>query len=136
MFQGSWRWLALCAGLAGCAAQAPGVMPDDPVAVQVGQAGPAVCPATAPAANAAGAAATNRARAAAGLAPVSPDPRLARVAAAHACDMAQRGRMTHLGTATTGPAMRLKQAGYQPSISAENIAAGPYSLSLGNPPLK
>ncbi|TGN61531.1 CAP domain-containing protein, partial [Paracoccus liaowanqingii] len=78
---------------------------------------------------AAGAAATNALRGPAGLVPVTPDPLLSRVAAAHACDMARRGRMTHLGSTTTGPAMRLKQAGYRPAISAENIAAGPFSLS-------
>ena len=34
--------------------------------------------------------------------------RLAEAAARHACDMAQRGRMTHIGSATPGPAPRVK----------------------------
>lgn len=115
--------------LAGCGAR-PDAAPTatDPHAVQVGAPGRAACIATAEAQNAAGAAATNRARARAGLPPVRPSPDLARVAAEHACDMARRGRMTHLGSSTTGPGMRLREAGYRPAISAENIAAGPFSL--------
>ncbi|MFN3277979.1 MAG: CAP domain-containing protein [Paracoccus hibiscisoli] len=122
--------LALAAAvLAGCAPQPEAPAAKDPYAVQVGPPGQATCLATAAAHNAAGAQATNRARARAGLPPVQPDPQLARVAAQHACDMALRGRMTHLGSTTTGPSMRLKQTGYQPSIAAENIAAGPFSLN-------
>lgn len=114
--------------LAGCAATPQAPTGTDPHAVQVGPPGPAQCAATAPDQNAMAAQVTNRARARAGLTPLRADPHLARVAARHACDMAQRGRMTHLGSTTTGPAMRLKQSGYQPTISAENIAAGPFSL--------
>ncbi len=113
----------------GCAPQPTAPTAKDPHAVQVGQPGQATCVATATAHNAAGAQATNIARARAGLPPVQANPQLARVAAQHACDMALRGRMTHLGSTTTGPSMRLKQTGYQPSIAAENIAAGPFSLN-------
>lgn len=122
--------LVLCGGgLAGCATTpTSAVTGTDPHAVQVGAPGEASCRATSASENATGAAATNLLRQGAGLTAVSASPHLARVAAAHACDMAQRGRMTHLGSKTTGPSMRLKQAGYQPSISAENIAAGPFSL--------
>ncbi|CAM3428150.1 CAP domain-containing protein [Paracoccus nototheniae] len=122
--------MMLCGVLAaGCAGTAPtGAKGTDPHAVQVGAPGAATCRPTTASENATGAAVTNQLRQQAGLAGVAPNPQLARVAAAHACDMAQRGRMTHLGDKTTGPAMRLKQAGYQPTISAENIAAGPYSL--------
>lgn len=125
----AWRVLGAAALLAGCGAPPTTVVGTDPHAVQVAEPGSARCLATADAHNAAGAAATNRARARSGLPPVMPDAHLARVAAQHACDMALRGRMTHLGTTTTGPSMRLKQSGYQPAISAENIAAGPFTLA-------
>lgn len=122
--------ILLGAAMLSACAQQPAPLPDtDPYAVQVGPPGIAQCIETAEAQNAIGAAATNRMRARTGLAPVKADPHLARVAAKHACDMALRGRMTHLGTKTTGPSMRLKQSGYQPTISAENIAAGPFTLS-------
>lgn len=100
----------------------------DPYAVQVGSPGEATCLATTPARNIAGAAATNRPRSGAGLPQVSPNPQLARAAAAHACDMARRGRMTHIGSTTSGPADRLRLLGYTPRITAENIAAGPFPL--------
>ncbi|WP_330450999.1 hypothetical protein FLP41_12330 [Paracoccus marcusii] len=50
---------------------------------------------------------------------------LARAAARHACDMAQRGRMTHAGSRSSGPSQRVKALGYAPTVTAENIAAGP-----------
>lgn len=96
--------------------------------VQASAPGTAQCVATTAAENARGAAATNQARQAHGLAPVRPDARLARVAAQHACDMAKRGLMSHGGSTTSGPGQRVKKAGYAPRITAENIAAGPFSL--------
>lgn len=120
----------LCAALlAGCATP-PG---DDtgnaaPRDAQAMTAGKATCLSTTPDQNSAGAAATSRVRSGAGLAAVRADPRLARAAAAHACDMARRGRMTHAGSATAGPGPRVKAAGYAPTVTAENIAAGPFSL--------
>ena len=36
--------------------------------------------------------------------------------------------MAHHGSATKGPSDRVKALGYQPSITAENIAAGPFDL--------
>lgn len=123
------RMLALCGmALAGCSASTAD-LGSDPYAVQVAEPGEATCLATSAAENADGAAATNRARSRSGLGPVTASPRLAEVAAAHACDMARRGRMTHIGTSTSGPAARVRAAGYAPSVTAENIAAGPYSLS-------
>lgn len=115
--------------LAACGTPRSGSGADDPYAVQVGDAGGATCLATSASANATGAAATNALRGQRGLSPVRPNPQLARVAAAHACDMAQRGRMTHIGSTTSGPGARLRAAGYQPRITAENIAAGPYNLT-------
>lgn len=71
---------------------------------------------------------TNAVRAAAGLAPLRLNPKLQKAAAQQACDMASRGVMEHRGTRSTGPGMRVKQLGYQPRITAENIAAGSSSL--------
>lgn len=117
--------------LSGCVAPEPSAGPakgHDPHDVQATAPGAATCPETTAAENAAGVAATNRVRRAKGLAPLTPDPVLALAAARHACDMAQRGRMTHAGTSTKGPAMRVKALGYRPALTAENIAAGPFSL--------
>jgi uncharacterized protein YkwD len=125
-----------CAGLAlvaaqlsACGAPPAGSTASDPHAVQVASPGEATCIATSRADNMTGAAATNAARRQAGLQPIQPSMALAQVAAGHACDMAQRGRMTHIGTSSSGPGDRLRAAGYRPSISAENIAAGPFSLN-------
>lgn len=122
--------LALGAALlAGCA-QAPDSAAGKGAAddVQVTDAGRATCLSTTPDQNRQGAEATNLVRRNAGLAPMRPVPLLARVAADHACDMARRGRMTHRGSSTKGPGPRVKAAGYAPSVTAENIAAGPFSL--------
>ena len=95
--------------------------------VQASPPGAAQCPSPSLAEQAAGVRATNVARTSAGLAPVRANATLAQAAAAHACDMAQRGRMTHTGTSTSGPAQRVKSLGYAPRVTAENIAAGPYN---------
>ncbi|WP_108500874.1 CAP domain-containing protein [Paracoccus indicus] len=89
-------------------------------------AGAPSCKPTNAALNAAGTAATNRARSAAGLPQVRANTLLAQVAADHACDMARRGQMTHRGSSTSGPAERVKARGYDTRITAENIAAGPF----------
>lgn len=99
----------------------------DPYAVQAIAPGDATCLKTSTAENRHGARATNAMRSRAGLPPVRANTLLAKVAAAHACDMAKRGRMTHLGTRTSGPGERVKKAGYRPMVTAENIAAGPFS---------
>ena len=131
----STRWTAIvlcCAGLASCAQTGTGTGigvkgAHDSRAVQVTDPGKAQCVNTTSGQNSHGAAATNAVRRNAGLPPVQPDPVLARVAAQHACDMAQRGRMTHIGSKTAGPGPRVKAAGYAPLVTAENIAAGPFS---------
>lgn len=97
--------------------------------IAVATAGRATCPATSAAMAATGLAATNAARAQAGLAPLRANAVLNRVAAAHACDMANRGTMTHVGTTTTGPMARARQMGYRPQTIAENIAAGRFELN-------
>lgn len=96
--------------------------------VQVVAAGAARCEITSKADNSAVAAATSSQRQAGGLAPVRANAKLAKAAAAHACDMARRGVMAHHGSSTKGPAQRVKAIGYRPAITAENIAAGPFSL--------
>lgn len=120
--------LPLCAVLAGCGGTATPPQAHDPYAVQVGQPGTAACIPTSTAENQRIAARTNAARRQAGLPPVQSNSLLAEVAARHACDMAERGRMTHIGSTTSGPGDRLRAQGYRPAISAENIAAGPFSL--------
>ena len=37
--------------------------------------------------------------------------------------------MAHRGSSSSGPAARVKALGYAPRLTAENIAAGPYSLN-------
>lgn len=95
--------------------------------VQASAPGEAQCFSPSAAEQATGVQATNAARARARLAPVQANSTLARAAAAHACDMAQRGRMTHVGSSTSGPGPRVKSLGYAPRVTAENIAAGPYN---------
>lgn len=119
----------LCLVMAGCATPPESPKEKDPYDVQVLHAGAAQCSATSDSENRIGAEATNNARAQAGLPPVRPNAVLARAAADHACDMAKRGRMTHIGSTTSGPGPRVKSLGYRPSLTAENIAAGPYDLN-------
>ena len=119
--------------LAGCGA--PGHSHFDPMSVkdihamQLMDPGIAQCHGPSAADGQALAEATSRMRASRGLPPVSSSPALNRAAAAHACDMARRGRMTHVGSTTSGPAQRVKAEGYRPMLTAENIAAGPFSRS-------
>lgn len=96
--------------------------------VQASAPGEAQCLTTTAAHQAAGVAATNAVRSMSGLPAVTANSTLAQAAAQHACDMAQRGRMTHGGSRTSGPSQRIKSLGYAPSVTAENIAAGPFGL--------
>lgn len=114
--------------LAACSESASVNDSPDPHAVQATAPGRAVCVATKGHENQAGASSTNSLRRNAGLPPVRANMLLAEVAADHACDMAKRGRMTHKGSTTSGPGSRVKAAGYAPMVTAENIAAGPFSL--------
>lgn len=121
--------IAVAIILTGCAAPSTTDKGKNPYDVQVLQAGDATCIATSTSASQVGAAATSAARAKAGLPPVRSNPLLDRAAAEHACDMAQRGRMTHVGSRTNGPGARVKALGYRTALTAENIAAGPYDLN-------
>ena len=98
----------------------------DAHAVQASAPGKAQCFSPEAAEQLAGVQATNAVRSRAGLSAVQANATLARAAAAHACDMAKRGRMTHKGSSTSGPGPRVKSLGYAPRVTAENIAAGPY----------
>lgn len=124
-------WLIAAALMLGACGAAPSggdpMTAKDKHAMQLMDGGPAQCIASTPEDGRAVAEATSRLRAAHGLSPVRANPLLDQVAAAHACDMAARGRMTHIGTTTTGPAQRVKARGYRPVLTAENIAAGPFS---------
>lgn len=96
--------------------------------VQASAPGGAVCHTASTTETARGVAATNQARVGAGLPPVRASAQLSQAAARHACDMARRGRMTHQGSSSSGPAQRIKSTGYRPTVTAENIAAGPYGI--------
>lgn len=121
----------VCLLLGACVPAGDGVVshhPDGYPDVQASAPGRASCPATSATEARAAADATNAARRARGLGPVVPNAALSAAAAKHACDMAARGLMTHVGTSTKGPSQRVKALGYTPSITAENIAAGPFGL--------
>ena len=127
------QWISTLAGLAllaGCGDAPAGKDPmaaKDPHAMQLMNPGDAQCFTSTLEDAQAAAAATSALRASRGLPPVRASTTLTRAAAAHACDMARRGRMTHIGSTTTGPAQRVKSIGYRPMVTAENIAAGPFS---------
>ena len=127
--------------LAGCAAAPPAteqvsmasasprlpggvIWTDGHGALAVAAAGTAHCVTTSGAEAATALAQTNAVRAQSGLPPLAINPALQRVAEKHACDMANRGLMTHAGSSTTGPLARAKQQGYRPRVISENIAAG------------
>jgi uncharacterized protein YkwD len=59
-----------------------------------------------------------------GLARLTPDPVLSRVALAHSMDMARRRFYGHMNPDRLGPAERIEAAGYDALASAENIARG------------
>ena len=63
-------------------------------------------------------------RAAAGLAPIAPEPRLRRAARDHAAAMATNGFVGHTGPDGADLAVRLDAAGYPYGTAAENVAAG------------
>ena len=117
--------------LAACAAPSETGKPDPRLRaydVRLSDAGDAACASVSAGDAAAALAATNRARTGRGLAPLAIDPRLMKAAAEQACTMARTGTMTHAGPGENGPKARAKSQGYAPSIIAENIAAGPYSV--------
>jgi len=96
--------------------------------IQVAWPGKAHCRTTSEAELSRALAATNAARKSKGLAPMVANAKAQQAAEKHACDMASRGVMTHVGKTTKGPSARLKEEGYKPQLAAENIAAGAFSF--------
>lgn len=118
-------------GLAACSAS---VAPTDPNAyrgydVKVSDAGAAACGNLQASEVAVALKQTNALRARTGQPALSANPKLTKIAAQQACHMAMTGTMSHAGPGNEGPKQRAKAIGYQPRIIAENIAAGPYSLT-------
>jgi uncharacterized protein YkwD len=70
----------------------------------------------------------NAERAAAGVAPLLPDPRLDAAAQRHAEDMLVRSYYNHLSPDGTSPTTRTRQSGYAGRIVGENIARGAFSV--------
>lgn len=75
-----------------------------------------------PAAIDAALAAVNGHRRDAGLGALSVNPRLARAARAHACDMARSGVRSHTGSDGSSVSDRIRAQGYRFCTAAENIA--------------
>jgi uncharacterized protein YkwD len=70
----------------------------------------------------------NAERTAAGLPPLSLDPRLNEAAQRHAEDMLLRSYYDHSSLDGGGPSDRVRKSGYAPRLTAENIARGPLSV--------
>lgn len=86
----------------------------------------ATCPAPpqAAAARAEVLAGANAARAAQGLGPLARSPRLEAVAQGHACDIAARDSVSHVGADGSTLVQRLARAGYRHGVAAENTGRG------------
>lgn len=69
----------------------------------------------------------NRARASAGLEPLTTNDRLMIAAQEHANDMARRRRMSHRGSDGSSPFRRIERAGYSFERAGENVAYGQMS---------
>lgn len=59
-----------------------------------------------------------------GLPPLDLDSRLMRAAEAHAGDLAGRDRLSHRGSDGSDPWLRVRRAGFEPQLAAENVGAG------------
>jgi uncharacterized protein YkwD len=66
----------------------------------------------------------NAYRASKGLAALNLDQRLTKAAMVQAEDLARRDLLDHTGSDGSGPQQRIERTGYDPALSAENIAAG------------
>ncbi|MDO5704469.1 MAG: CAP domain-containing protein [Paracoccus sp. (in: a-proteobacteria)] len=67
---------------------------------------------------------TNAMREQIGSGPLTIEAALSRVAQDHACDLAQRGTVSHRDGAGRKPMQRLRRAGLTVCYSAENVAMG------------
>lgn len=70
-------------------------------------------------------------RIAVGVAPLVPDPALADVARAHACDMAQHQQASHIGSDGSSPFQRITTAGISYHTAGENIGMAGGSDLIG-----
>ena len=73
----------------------------------------------------------NRERAAAGLAPLAPDPELTEVARRHSADMFARGYFAHVSPEGQDPFDRMRQSGVEFRTAGENLALAP-TLSIAH----
>lgn len=69
-------------------------------------------------------AAINKYRKEKGLNPVSIDAKLTRAASVHAKDLARWDRISHYGSDGSNPWDRVKRAGYNAKVAAENVGTG------------
>lgn len=69
-------------------------------------------------------AAVNNERVSVGLLPVLESAQLSIAAQQHACDMAARGRLSHVGSDGSSAMTRVQKTSYSACLVAENIAAG------------
>ncbi|WP_281857835.1 CAP domain-containing protein [Litoreibacter halocynthiae] len=97
--------------------------PDDPVASSPAVATPVTSDATAVSRADVGAL-LNAERAKNGLPALSPSPKLAAAARAHAQDMSRSGFFDHVGSDKSKPSQRVRAQGYRYCFVAENIAQG------------
>jgi uncharacterized protein YkwD len=70
----------------------------------------------------------NTERAAAGVPPLLPDPRLDEAAQHHAEDMLARSFYNHSSPDGTSPVTRTRKSGYAGRVVGENIARGPFAV--------
>lgn len=126
--------LPLAAGmLAGCVMVIPVPLPPlpagGPAPVGPASAGPIPAPPCAPDEGAAAARAEllsrlNAARGAQGLGPLAASARLDAIAQGHACDIAARGSVSHIGADGSDLPTRLARGGYRHGVAAENTGRG------------
>jgi len=71
----------------------------------------------------------NSYRTANGLKPLALNSKLTKAAERHSRDLARRDRISHKGSDGSDPWRRVKSAGYEPKLAAENVGAGQRSLA-------
>ncbi|RMF02403.1 MAG: CAP domain-containing protein [Alphaproteobacteria bacterium] len=64
-----------------------------------------------------------------GLQPLAINPLLTRAAQAHARDLASHDRISHKGSDGSDPWQRVRRAGYEPRLAAENVGVGQRSIA-------
>ncbi len=64
-----------------------------------------------------------------GLRPLALDAKLTAAAKAHSLDLAKWDRISHYGSDGSNPWDRVRRAGYQPTLAAENVGTGQVTLA-------